>query len=186
MSNGTLINFDFYFLPSEDPNIVTQEINLQEFGKLTFEIDVGSSYGQLITENYISVIDNFLDKYSIDSVYLGKNQRCFQLEDYKELSQRIEDLRFQIQDKGYISSDTYKDLEDKVSALSDFVKDLDKDIAIKQEKQAQIYIQIERLDEMIKDIKTTSTTKEDKKKDVVEKILLLIIGAIISFVFNRL
>lgn len=108
------------------------------------------------------------------------------MEDYKELSQRIEDLRFQIQDKGYISSDTYKDLEDKVSALSDFVKDLDKDIAIKQEKQAQIYIQIERLDEMIKDIKTTSTTKEDKKKDVVEKILLLIIGAIISFVFNRL
>lgn len=108
------------------------------------------------------------------------------MEDYKELSQRIEDLRFQIQDKGYISSDTYKDLEDKVAALSDFVKDLDKDIAIKQEKQAQIYIQIERLDEMIKDIKTTSTTKEDKKKDVVEKILLLIIGAIISFVFNRL
>lgn len=108
------------------------------------------------------------------------------MEDYKELSQRIEDLRFQIQDKGYISSDTYKDLEDKVSALSDFVKDLDKDIAIKQEKQAQIYIQIERLDEMIKDIKTTSNTKEDKKKDVVEKILLLIIGAIISFVFNRL
>lgn len=108
------------------------------------------------------------------------------MEDYKELSQRIEDLIFQVQDKGYISSDTYKDLEDKVSALSDFVKDLDKDIAIKQEKQAQIYIQIERLDEMIKDIKTTSTTKEDNKKDVVEKILLLIIGAIISFVFNRL
>lgn len=73
MSNGTLINFDFYFLPSEDPNIVTQEINLQEFGKLTFEIDVGSSYGQLITEDYVSVIDNFLDKYSVDSVYLGKN-----------------------------------------------------------------------------------------------------------------
>lgn len=108
------------------------------------------------------------------------------MEDYKELSQRIEDLILQVQDKGYISSDTYKDLEDKVSALSDFVKDLDKDIAIKQEKQAQIYIQIERLDEMIKDIKTTSTTKEDNKKDVVEKILLLIIGAIISFVFNRL
>lgn len=108
------------------------------------------------------------------------------MEDYKELSQRIEDLRFQIQDKGYISTDTYKDLEDKVSALSDFVKDLDKDIAIKQEKQAQIYIQIERLDEMIKEIKTTSTTKEDKKKDVVEKILLLFIGAIISFVVNKL
>lgn len=108
------------------------------------------------------------------------------MEDYKELSQRIEDLRFQVQEKGYISSDTYKDLENRVSALSDFVKDLDKDIAIKEEKQAQIYIQIERLDELIKDIKSTSTTKEDKKKDVVEKILLLIIGAIVSFVFNKL
>lgn len=108
------------------------------------------------------------------------------MEDYKELSQRIEDLRFQVQEKGYISSDTYKDLEDKVSALSDFVKDLDKDVAIKQEKQAQIYIQIDRLDEMIKDIKTSSNTKDDKKKDVVEKILLLIIGAIVSFVFNKL
>lgn len=108
------------------------------------------------------------------------------MEDYKELSQRIEDLRFQVQEKGYISSDTYKDLENRVSALSDFVKDLDKDVAIKQEKQAQIYIQIDRLDEMIKDIKSTSTTKDDKKKDVVEKILLLIIGAIVSFVFNKL
>ena len=108
------------------------------------------------------------------------------MENYEDLSQKVETLKENIQDKGYIDSATFKELENRVNLLSDAVKDLDKDIAIKQEKQAQIYIQIDRLDELIKEIKTSTSTKEDKKKDTIEKVLLLIIGGIISFVFNKL
>lgn len=108
------------------------------------------------------------------------------MNNYEDLSRKVEDLKKQIQDKGYIDNTTFKELNDRVNTLSDFVKDLDKDMAIKQEKQAQIYIQIDRLDELIKEMKTSTSTKEDKKKDTIEKVLLLIIGGVISFVFNKL
>lgn len=108
------------------------------------------------------------------------------MENYEYLSQKVETLKENIQTKGYIDNATFKELETRVNLLSDAVKDLDKDVAIKQEKQAQIYIQIDRLDELIKDMKTSTSTKEDKKKDTIEKFLLLIIGGIISFVFNKL
>lgn len=108
------------------------------------------------------------------------------MEKYEDLSQKVETLKENIQTKGYIDSTTFKELENRVNLLSDAVKDLDKDVAIKQEKQAQIYIQIDRLDELIKEMKTSTSTKEDKKKDTIEKVLLLIIGGIISFVFNKL
>lgn len=108
------------------------------------------------------------------------------MEEYENLSNKVETLKENIQTKGYIDNATFKELENRVNSLSDAVKDLDKDIAIKQEKQAQIYIQIDRLDELIKEMKTSTSTKEDKKKDTIEKFLLLIIGGIISFVFNKL
>lgn len=108
------------------------------------------------------------------------------MENYEDLSQKVETLKENIQTKGYIDNTTFKELENRVNLLSDAVKDLDKDVAIKQEKQAQIYIQIDRLDDLIKEMKTSTSTKEDKKKDTIEKVLLLIIGGIISFVFNKL
>jgi len=108
------------------------------------------------------------------------------VENYEDLSQKVETLKENIQTKGYIDNTTFKELENRVNLLSDAVKDLDKDVAIKQEKQAQIYIQIDRLDDLIKEMKTSTSTKEDKKKDTIEKVLLLIIGGIISFVFNKL
>lgn len=73
MTNGTLINFDFYFLPSSDPNIVLQMIDLKEFGKLKFEINIHNSYGRLINEDYIDIIENFVSNYDVESEYLGKN-----------------------------------------------------------------------------------------------------------------
>lgn len=108
------------------------------------------------------------------------------MENYEDLSQKVETLKENIQTNGYIDNATFKELENRVNLLSDAVKDLDKDVAIKQEKQAQIYIQIDRLDDLIKEMKTSTSTKEDKKKDTIEKVLLLIIGGIISFVFNKL
>lgn len=73
MSNGTLINFDFYFLPSQDPDKVIQEIDLKDYGKLTFEIDVTNSYGKIISDNYNDVINRFIENYDVESEHLGKN-----------------------------------------------------------------------------------------------------------------
>lgn len=67
LTNGSILNFDYYFLPSDNPGKVICEMDLNTFGKLTFLIDVESSYGSIITPNYKSVISSFLEKYNIYS-----------------------------------------------------------------------------------------------------------------------
>ena len=61
--NGSIIHFDYYYLPSDDPNIVIKELDLQDFGKLRFEIDVRTSYGKIVTDNYMEIINDFLENY---------------------------------------------------------------------------------------------------------------------------
>lgn len=67
LSNGSIISFDYYYLPSDDPNTVKVEINLREFGSLTFEINIKTSYGKVITKNKSEVIQNFVKNYDIFS-----------------------------------------------------------------------------------------------------------------------
>lgn len=65
--NGSIVYFDYYYLPSEDPNIVIKELDLQQFGKLRFEIDVRTSYGKIVTDGYTDIINNFLENYDVHS-----------------------------------------------------------------------------------------------------------------------
>ena len=65
--NGSLIGFDYFYLPSDNPDTVIKELDLQEFGKLRFEINVQTSYGQIVTANYVDIINNFLENYDIYS-----------------------------------------------------------------------------------------------------------------------
>lgn len=65
--NGSIIYFDYYYLPSDDPNIVIKELDLQDFGKLRFEIDVRTSYGKIVTDNYMEIINDFLENYDTHS-----------------------------------------------------------------------------------------------------------------------
>lgn len=105
--------------------------------------------------------------------------------DIDTLLNQIEKIRNQIQEKGYIDKDTYSNLEKEVSELRSMILNLDKDLAVTSEKQATIYIQLERLDEKIKELSESTKVKDDKKRDTTEKVLLLILGAILSFIFNK-
>lgn len=68
LSNGSIISFEYYYLPSDDPNIVNLEIDLKEFGKLRFAIDVKTSYGKIVSEEHNKVIQNFIENYDVHSV----------------------------------------------------------------------------------------------------------------------
>ena len=103
----------------------------------------------------------------------------------EKLVKQIDTIRNQIQEKGYIDKDTYKTLEKEVDELRIMIMSLDKDLALNSEKQQTIYIQLERLDEKIKELANNTQFKDDKKRDTTEKVLLLILGAIISFIFNK-
>ncbi|WRW34720.1 hypothetical protein CF5_0069 [Staphylococcus phage CF5] len=65
--NGSIIHFDYAYLPCNDPNIVMKELDLQEYGKLRFEINVKTSYGKIVTDNYLDIINNFLENYDVYS-----------------------------------------------------------------------------------------------------------------------
>ncbi|ANT44739.1 hypothetical protein HOR18_gp076 [Staphylococcus phage vB_SscM-1] len=103
----------------------------------------------------------------------------------ESLVKQIEKIRNQIQEKGYIDKETYKSLDEDVERLKSIIHDLDKDLAVNSEKQSAIYVQLDRLDEKIEELKKNTKSKDDKKKDTTEKVLLLVLGAILSFVFNK-
>lgn len=103
----------------------------------------------------------------------------------ESLVKQVEKIRNQIQEKGYIDKDTYNSLDKDVERLKSIIHDLDKDLAVNSEKQSAIYVQLDRLDEKIEELKKNTKSKDDKKKDTTEKVLLLVLGAILSFVFNK-
>lgn len=103
----------------------------------------------------------------------------------ESLVKQIEKIRNQIQEKGYIDKDTYNSLDKDVERLKSIIHDLDKDLAVNSEKQSAIYVQLDRLDDKIEELKNNTKSKDDKKKDTTEKVLLLVLGAILSFVFNK-
>ncbi|UXE02804.1 hemolysin [Staphylococcus phage Koomba-kaat_1] len=65
------------------------------------------------------------------------------------------------------------------------VVSLDKEVAVNSEKQSSIYIQLDRLDEKIKELTNNTVVKDTRKKDTTEKVLLLVLGSIITFIFNK-
>lgn len=103
----------------------------------------------------------------------------------ESLVKQVEKIRNQIQEKGYIDKDTYNSLDKDVERLKSIIHDLDKDLAVNSEKQSAIYVQLDRLDDKIEELKNNTKSKDDKKKDTTEKVLLLVLGAILSFVFNK-
>lgn len=65
--NGSILYFDYHYLPSENSSTIIKEIDLQDFGSLKFEIDINTSYGTIVTDDYLDVIDKFLEEYDIHS-----------------------------------------------------------------------------------------------------------------------
>lgn len=61
---------------------------------------------------------------------------------------------------------------------------LDKDQAIQGEKNSNIFYQLEQLEKRISELETTIQKNDDYTKKFIEKIVLLIIGSLIPWVFS--
>ncbi|ARQ95819.1 hypothetical protein qdsa001_63 [Staphylococcus phage qdsa001] len=106
-------------------------------------------------------------------------------EELKNLVGQVDKIKDKIQDGSYIDKNTYKELENEVDELRKMVVSLDKEVAVNSEKQSSIYIQLDRLDEKIKELTNNTVVKDTRKKDTTEKVLLLVLGSIITFIFNK-
>lgn len=71
LTNGSIISFDYTYLPCDDPDKVKCRIDLKDFGVIDFEIDINTSYGVITTKNYSQIIDKFIDNFDVysDSTY---------------------------------------------------------------------------------------------------------------------
>lgn len=105
--------------------------------------------------------------------------------DYERLEEQVNLIRNQIQEKGFVDKESYSELEKELVELRKIIASIDKEQAVSSEKQGAVYIQLERLDEKIKELAKSTKDKDSKKKETTEKVLLLVLGAILSFIFNK-
>lgn len=63
---------------------------------------------------------------------------------------------------------------------------LDKDTAIQEQKNSNIFYQLEQLERRLEELERTSEKNSDNTRQFVEKIVMLIIGGLVTWLFNVL
>lgn len=63
---------------------------------------------------------------------------------------------------------------------------LDKDTAIQEEKNSNIFYQLEQLERRLEELERSSEKNSDNTRQFVEKIVMLIIGGLVTWLFNVL
>lgn len=63
---------------------------------------------------------------------------------------------------------------------------LDKDISIQEQKNSNIFYQLEQLERRLEELERTSEKNSDNTRQFVEKIVMLIIGGLVTWLFNVL
>ena len=63
---------------------------------------------------------------------------------------------------------------------------LDKDVSIQGEKNSNIFYQLEQLERRLEELERSSEKSSDNTRQFVEKIVMLIIGGLVTWLFNVL
>ena len=63
---------------------------------------------------------------------------------------------------------------------------LDKDTSIQEEKNSNIFYQLEQLERRLEELERSSEKDSDNTRQFVEKIVMLIIGGLVTWLFNVL
>lgn len=66
------------------------------------------------------------------------------------------------------------------------VSSVDKEQAIQGEKNSNIFYQLEKLEERLEELERNSDKKDDNTRQFVEKIIMLVIGGLVTWLFSAL
>ena len=80
----------------------------------------------------------------------------------------------------------YGEIRDLQRTHTTTITALDKDISIQEEKNSNILYQLEQLERRLEDLERTSEKNSENTRQFVEKIVLLIIGGLVTWLFNIL
>lgn len=67
-----------------------------------------------------------------------------------------------------------------------YITALDKDTSIQEEKNSNIFYQLEQLERRLEELERSSEKDSDNTRQFVEKIVMLIIGGLVTWLFNVL
>ncbi|AMQ66585.1 hemolysin [Bacillus phage Shbh1] len=75
-------------------------------------------------------------------------------------------------------------LKKVVQELKDIVQDLDKTMAIQEEKQSHLFYRIEQLQKQIEMLEKSGEKSSDRHRDLVEKALMVFLGGLITYILS--
>lgn len=119
---------------------------------------------------------------------------------YKELQDELMSLSERIQ-KDYSDNERYhdeikytlehlqrifKEIQESQRNTSSIVSSLDKDQAIQGEKNTNVFYQLEQLERRLEDLERNAEKSNDSTRQFIEKVVMLIIGALVTWLFNAL
>lgn len=104
----------------------------------------------------------------------------FMAQENSELIQKLKHIELALQEH---ENDT-EQLKQVVEELKSIVQALDKEMAIKDEKQSHLFYRIEMLQKQIEDIEARGDKTSDKQRDLVEKALMAFLGGLITYIFS--
>lgn len=110
-----------------------------------------------------------------------------------ELIRKITSLEEKVQSGALTSERNFanldverKELTIAINELKTIVQSIDKDTAIQAEKQSHLYYQISQLEKTVDSMKGNNSKEVDRKRDLIEKIFMAVLGASITYIFSML
>lgn len=78
------------------------------------------------------------------------------------------------------------ELQNAVKELKDIVNSLDKRLAIHEEKYSHLTYQLTKLENTITALEAVNDKESDHKRDIVENVFMMVLGAVVTYLFSFL
>lgn len=125
-------------------------------------------------------------------------------ENNQDIYRRLRELEEKIQSGELSKDNTYKSINEAIKELKSVYAELekregvskrelngiitvlDKDMAIQAEKQSNVFYQLGQLEKRIEELEKNDDKSSENLRGLVEKIFMVIIGALVTYVFSML
>lgn len=119
-------------------------------------------------------------------------------EDYEKIRKELLELADKVQNGELNNSANNDDLKDTIESLKHYydilnegkreseaiISSIDREQAIQVEKNSNIFYQLGQLEKRITELERTKDESSEKTKDMIEKIMMLVIGGLVTYVFS--
>ena len=103
----------------------------------------------------------------------------------KDLLYRIRKLEEVIQNNDYVKQEKYDILSKELDGIEKQLTELDKTYAVDKVRNKQLFETVNSLSQELENFKKSIKDDNNSKKEMGEKILLILLGSIVTFIMGR-